>query len=144
MNFKGRYWTVNGTLVAVHENTEATEGDREIRWKGHYIRVNPSFMQRYDISLTLWWNENGENVKWVDCVGKVGFGGEFDLMKLANPQSLESQIDIPDCPQCQSEKWEKLGVPFDGKVPEYVNAAFLKVWDWAVGKPGMIRSCLEI
>jgi len=100
MNFKGRYWTVNRTFVVVHENLEATEGDREIRWTGHGGNENTVF----------WWNENGECVATVPRLEGAEWLarlGNYDLYERVNPQSVEGGGNlVVDCPQCRGERYD--------------------------------------
>lgn len=136
MNFTGRYYTRDESLVVVHLNNEAYEGDCNVRWRGHSVNIAEN---RVGV-LTFWWNENGECVKVVnnydgEHTSRLQDGvARWDLMKGVNQQDDLSRL--VGCPICEQEFRDRLGVGFDGKVPEYVNVAFLKVWDWMVGKPG--------
>lgn len=96
MEFNGRFITRNGTLVAVHKNPGATEGNRVERYLGHSIPI-PSQERTGDfnkdielIPFKICWNENGEAV-WLQ--GIVDSVSKYDLM-----QSIEGN---------DSYRWEK-------------------------------------
>ena len=98
--FKGKYWTRNFTLVVVHKNPDATEGDREIMYIGHWVIQSTEFNTRNKGSVIFYWNVNGECVRMSGLVDDVS---KYDLMNLVNPQSVEGGAIVRDCDRCIEE-----------------------------------------
>lgn len=105
MNFKGRYFTYGGTVVAVHRN------DKGELW-GHVIRTKAP----YKDDRIFYWNENAE------CLGVMENGlptdcleyledlrvGNYSLKERVNPQGLEDSIECVDCKDCREERKGKI------------------------------------
>lgn len=99
MNFQGRWWTRNGTCVAVHLTNE----DAWAYW-GHELRLKSPYK---DDRVFNWGGEG-------DCKLVVGGAGVasvepanlsvFDLMRRVNPQTIESEIECVDCESCREER----------------------------------------
>jgi hypothetical protein len=112
MQFKGRYITRNGTLVAVHINSGATPGNRIERYLGHSVGCNdkpPKVLSLVDArrieakiesEFKICWNENGEAV-WLQ--GLVDDTSKYDLMEacLGDKWSWAREIRVSGCKECE-------------------------------------------
>lgn len=97
MNFKGRYYTDNNTLVAVHkfeENDNVSEG---AEFWGHEVRLEPP----YSDTRLFHWNSEG---KCLVILGTVDNVSKFHLREQVRPATYASQIEVVDCEQCRKEK----------------------------------------
>jgi hypothetical protein len=97
MDMTGRWLTKNKTLVAVHVNPDATEGDRVERWIGHTIPEDSR------AKLGICWNENGEAV-WIVAPTVVVKGDikEWDLMeRVTGKDRVENSIKMEGCKECE-------------------------------------------
>jgi hypothetical protein len=93
MNFEGRYYLKNGTLVGVHKNPAALLGNREERWIGHDI------VESKRGNLKICWNENGECV-WV--MGVVDDVKKYDLMeRVSGKDTGEGTGEVKGCKECE-------------------------------------------
>lgn len=108
MNFVGRYYTVNGTLVAVH-----TRNQDHPNWPywGHEVRLVAPFKD----DRVFYWDEKGDYVGGVNVdsivVTHPSLLGEqyLNLDHVANPQTYGAQIEVVDCEECRKERREKQG-----------------------------------
>lgn len=106
MNFTGRYWTENGTCVAVHiiaDEITDTLGN-QCCYRGHEIRLDPPFTD----NRVFFWNESG---KCLLVFGTVDATSKFDLKERVNPQTNASEMECVDCEDCKMERRSKLYAP---------------------------------
>jgi hypothetical protein len=99
MEFKGRYITRNGTLVAVHLNPAASKGNREERYLGHSVPIPSKDIELQPFKIC--WNENGEAV-WLQ--GIVDDTNKYDLMQSCegtDRYSRERGIRVSGCKECE-------------------------------------------
>ena len=103
MNFSGRYYTDNDTLVAVHPLKDVvlhSNGTKTVEsvWTGHVIKLEPP----YTDDRSFCWDKDGKcNVAFrvVDDVSR------YNLNRVANPMTYGYQIEVVDCEDCR--EWQK-------------------------------------
>ena len=98
VEFKGRYITRNGTLVAVHLNPGATKGNRVERYLGHSIPSEHSNIEL--VPFKICWNENGEAV-WLQGIEETLMG--ISLLKHSTNEVKE--YDLMEA--CLGDKWSR-------------------------------------
>jgi len=93
-------------FAVVHNNPNATEGDRVERYIGHTFDpktgLAPLRINGGDTIHTIVWNENGECVRFDPIVltGKYGVSS-FDIMEsLEYKDRVESKMKILGCEEC--------------------------------------------
>lgn len=86
MNFTGKWYTRNRTLVEVEPFIPGIDGQEWLVWRGKEVVVKPSHPPfEYDPVKDIYWNENGECKMVIGGFGKVE---DFDLMERVNPQGV--------------------------------------------------------
>lgn len=111
MNFKGRYFTMNGTVVAIHSTNDGSN-----QW-GHILRMEAS----YKDDTLFEWNKEGDCVKISDelsDINKVSIMKidtnrasimKYDISHRVSPQSYEANIECVDyCEECRKERASEL------------------------------------
>lgn len=106
MNFQGRYWTLNGTLVAVHPVLQVVGGI--VKWRGHELRLKSP----YTDNRVFYWDGGG---KCKMVFGSAEGTSKFDLMRKVNPQTKESEVECVDCAECREDRRGHGSGPLPGK-----------------------------
>jgi hypothetical protein len=105
LNFGGgRYYTYNGTLVAVHKLEQAIEYDNAVAvWWGHELveKARDIGTKGFRDDRRFYWDEKGN---CISVVGTVDAVGKFDLDRGVNPMTYAAQIECVDCEECRRER----------------------------------------
>jgi hypothetical protein len=98
MNFSGRWYTRDGTLVAVHRNDD-TVGNGVGEWWGHELPFSDKL---------IFWDEKGDCVRSKNVANRILEEG-FDLVSAVNreKQANAFNIECTECEECMRWKRER-------------------------------------
>jgi hypothetical protein len=108
MNFQGRYYTKNGTLVGVHPTAknDSITFTPEASWWGHKIVLKAKELgpNGFVDERVFYWDEKGNCVSYTPMKSGVNLD-TFNLKtRISGKDCKEARIEVMDCESCKEEK----------------------------------------